>query len=302
MLFLVNLPSAYSDSLICICQPAARLIMASESVSIPTIVSLSTGTNVVKFTQTLQGYTKRVVVTHTGAPSITATNGIIMTPYYKSWAAEDIVVAPTTQTFTISSVFTSSVTISSTTSTILSPIATLLPEELSSFFKQTTSSSNTSLAPLVSSISGVQSKLVGSLSAMSIIYPPSPSSQLGSLLAASPASSTSPQSQTIPSTDSSSQQNPKPDFKHSGVILGGILGSFVFVILSTIVYYLLRIRFRQRRHSSSQTSTDDESKLPKLEDSMDKKWIYEMDGDVIAELEAEKDEGGSGIDKLSELA
>lgn len=114
MLFLVNLPSAYSVSYICICQPAARLIMASESVSIPTIVSLSTGTNVVKFTQTLQGYTKRVVVTHTGAPSITVTNGIIMTQYYKSWAAEDIVVAPITQTFTISSVFTSSVTISST--------------------------------------------------------------------------------------------------------------------------------------------------------------------------------------------
>lgn len=282
--------------------------MAADSSLTSAMVSLSIGTGVETFTQTARGYTTQVIVTHTGTPNIMINNGMIVTQYHKSWGPEDIVVAPTTQTFTVSSVFSSVIfsTILSTTSSILDfslHSSPTIKETSSSFEKSTTTSFVTAISPITPSSQFQSTPAVPSSSS---------SNQHQSILAASVPSSTSTRPTTTEFAPSSTQRVTQTDSSPSGVILGSIFGGLAFVCLFTFTYHQLRVKLRQRRYCSSSGTTDNEAKFPELDDGRDpigeliregmvRNDRYEIDGDELAEL-AMKEEGGSGLGKIAELA
>ncbi|ESZ92877.1 hypothetical protein SBOR_6740 [Sclerotinia borealis F-4128] len=293
--------------------------MTSLSDPSSAVVSLSTGTTMQTITQTIQGYTESgVIVTHTHDTNTALSNGVIVSNFYKSWGPEDIVVAPTTQTITIPSLFTSQVSIPSSTSILLeSTLSSLrVVEGNPSDFEPNTTPLYTSAASPTSWSSRIQSTLAAYASTVSTFSTAS-SIQIQSKLAISPPTSTSSQIQAPnTSTSSSSQQSSSLNSIHSGVILGGIIGGFAFICLFTTAFYLLRVRLQQQRHSTLSPSTDidNESKFPEIDD--EKNPIRELMGegkismrndrhevreDMLAELAAEKDEGGRGSCKLAEL-
>ncbi|KAA8565383.1 hypothetical protein MFRU_045g00700 [Monilinia fructicola] len=279
--------------------------MASNPSSAFSIVSISIRTTIETYTQTLPEYTTQSIVTHTAAPSIVISNDMTMTRYYKSWGLEDIVLAPVTQTFTVSSVITTSVMVSISTSTPLEASVNKKTDSLA----QTTTSLPTSVTSSILSTSGFQSKVAANSSISDVIYPTSASYLPPSILVASPLSSTSSRTPATGLTTSSAEQANQTSTSPSRIVLGSILGGFAFICLFIIVFHLLRLKIRRWRHASSPSITDDEAKFSEPNDEKHRNEEgkieshgYEAEYYTLAELAAEKEEGDYTLGKLAELA
>ncbi|RAL61512.1 hypothetical protein DID88_009551 [Monilinia fructigena] len=279
--------------------------MASNPGPTSPIVSTLTTTTIEIFIQTLPEYTTQFIVTHTAAPRIVISNDMIMTRYYKSWGLEDIVVAPVTQTFTISSVLTTSVIVSISTTISLRPPV----EEKTVSMAQTITSTSTSVISSILSTSEFQSKIAANSSISKSISSASAFYQPPSILAALPLSSTSFRTPATGLTTSSAEQANRTITSPSRIVLGSILGGFAFICLLIFVFYLLRLRIRKWRHTSSPIITDDEAKFSELDDEKHRNGEekiepdeYETECYTLAELVAEKEDGGYRLGKLAELA